>query len=229
MLFKHDVISNTRLNGKFNLIRFKSLDPAFSFKIGQFATIKVKDGVLRCYSFVSSPEELPFWEIFVDTTPGGPGTTYLKALKPGQCLETQAVGGHFTLNQKFKKFIFGATGCGIAPFLPMLKSLSEEKGAEIYVYWGLRDKADVALTKLFKSYSELNDNFHFEVVLSRPGGKWKGKTGHITEELLLSAIKIPNKNAAIYLSGSGGFVADVRNNLIKKEFPHGNIFHEACY
>lgn len=229
MPFKHEVISNKALNGKFNLIRFKSKSNAFFFKIGQFTVVKINSSVSRCYSFASTPKELPFWDIFVDITPGGPGTTYLKSLKPGGVIETLGASGQFGMEKNIKNYIFGATGCGIAPFLPMVEDLSKKRGIMIYVYWGLRDKGDIALANLLKSYSKVNKSFHFEIVLSKPDDKWKGKTGHVTSEILKTAKELPNKGAGIYLSGSKEFITDAYKLLVKRKFPSNKIYHEACY
>ena len=83
MFFKHDVVSNIKLNSKFNSIKFKSESKSFIFKTGQFVAVKVNKNIFRLYSIASEPEDLPYWNMFIDITPGGPGTTYLKSLKKG--------------------------------------------------------------------------------------------------------------------------------------------------
>lgn len=229
MLFQHEVISNKALNGKFNLIRFKSKSSGFSFKIGQFTVVKVNNSVFRCYSFASTPDELPCWDIFVDITPGGPGTTYLKSLKPGQVIETLPASGHLELNRKLKRFVFGATGCGIAPFLPMFKQLTGDKNNQIYLYWGLRSESDIALIKLLESYSKFNANFHFEIVLSKPSDYWKGKAGYVTEHILNLIDKLSTNDTGIFLSGSSKFTEEASSLLLKLKFSDEMIFKESCY
>lgn len=229
MLFRHEVVSNRKLNDKFNLIKFKSKSSGFSFKVGQFTTMKISDSVFRCYSFASVSEELPFWDIFVDITPGGPGSKYLETLKPGEIIETLGSSGQFTLKNGLKSYVFGATGCGIAPFLPMIEYLSKKEAISIYVYWGLRAEDEIALIDLLESHSKTNNNFHYDIVLSGPNKKWDGKKGHITEEILTRIEGGPFKNTGVYLSGSGEFITDARELLIKRKFPSDKIYHEACY
>jgi CDP-4-dehydro-6-deoxyglucose reductase, E3 len=229
MFFQHEVVSNKVLNEKFNLIRLRSKSAGFNFKIGQFTTVKIDPTTYRCYSIASLPEELPYWNIFVDITPGGPGTKYLKSLTPGQIIETLSVVGKFELNIKLKKCIFGAIGCGIAPFLPMIKKLSEDENNELYIYWGLRTEKDIALEKMLKQYSKSSKKIHFEVILSKPSNKWKGKKGHITNEILKIASDATNRNMGIYLSGSGEFILEAQNQLKKQKYPLNRIYHEACY
>ena len=229
MLFQHEVVSNTKLNDKFNLIQFKSKNGEFKFKLGQFTTMKINSKVFRCYSFASTPEELPYWNIFVDITPGGPGTAYLKFLRPGQIIETLSIGGQFKINKKLKKYIFGATGCGVAPFLPMIKKLNEDKNSEIYFFWGLRTEKDIVLIDTLKMYSKLNNKFHFEIVLSKPTSNWKGEKGHITDKIIDMVKKASHKNMGIYLSGSNKFIDDILKLLTNQKFPSEKIYHEACY
>lgn len=229
MVFRHEVISNKALNSKFNLIRFKSENNKFVYKIGQFVMVKIKDGIFRCYSVVGTPDELPFWEVFVDITPGGVGTTYLKSLRPGQSVETLSASGHFLLNDKLKNYVFGATGCGIAPFLPMVKKLVADKICNIYVYWGLRNENDIALNNLFESYSKFNKKFHFEIILSKPGCGWKGKTGHITNEMLKKTKELFDKDTGIYLSGGSKFIVEANKLLLKQQFSPHKIYQETCY
>lgn len=229
MLFRHEVISNTALNEKFILIKFKSFSSGFKFKVGQFTTIRINQTTFRCYSFASIPEDLPYWEILVDITPGGPGTTYLKSLKVGQSIESLPASGQFELNGKLKKIIFGATGCGMAPFLPMIKMLAKNKNNDVQIFWGLRTEKDVILEKMFNDYSKSNKNMHFEIILSKPSDKWKGKTGHITGEIIKTAKEFSNKNSGIYLSGSNEFISEVCDLLEEEKFPQNKIYHEACY
>ncbi len=229
MFSEHEVISNKVLNEKFNLIRFKAKSSNFSYKVGQFVTIKVKDNVFRCYSIASLPEELPLWDIFVDISPGGPGTTYLKSVKKGDVIETLSPRGNFLLNKKLNKHIFAATGCGIAPFLPMLKGLIKTKNKKIFLLWGLRFKKDIVLEDLLKSYAKANRNFSFKIILSQPEKDWKGETGHINNTISKIAKELSFVDTGIYLSGSGEFIKESQHLLLNDKFPLKRIFVEACY
>jgi len=228
MFIEHTLIQNKKLNDKFILLTFKSLSSQFTFKEGQFVTIKIADTIFRCYSIISSPNELPNWKMFVDITPGGPGTTYLKKLKKGEIIKTLEPRGALLMDIKPSRFIFGATGCGLAPFLSMLLPLNL-KNKEIYLYWGLRNREDIVFENLFKTYSKKYLNFHYEISLSNPDKKWRGLKGHVNNFILEKSKESDAKNTAVYLSGSGQFVDDVGDNLQKNKFRLKNIHHEACY
>lgn len=227
-LFQSTVISNKKLNEKFRLIRLKVTTHGFIFKTGQFIVLKVTESVFRSYSIASLPSELPYWNILVDITPGGPGTTYLRSLKKGDIIRTSSPKGQFLLSQKMGNYIFGATGCGLAPFLPMIKELST-KNKNIFLFWGLRYQQDITLTNLLKSYQKLNPHFNYKIVLSQPDAGWTGKKGHITPWLLKKALPLRDQGLNIYLSGSRQFIQETSDQLKRKRIPSKKIYFEACY
>jgi NAD(P)H-flavin reductase len=230
-LIKSVVIQNQKLNSKFHLLKFKVLAKKFAFVPGQFVTVKVKDNIFRSYSIFSLPSDLPFWEIFVDITPGGPGTTYLKNLKNGDTIKTSLPAGNFTPQKdKTDKLFFGATGCGLAPARPILENILQSNlAAKVHFYWGLRNKRDIALIPLLKSLEEKYPNFSYEIILSKPEVPWKGKTGHVTEYLLQNVNNDIKHKTSIYISGSGEFIKEALSELQKAKFPAEKTYFEACY
>jgi NAD(P)H-flavin reductase len=229
MFFQHEVISNKELNSKFNSIKLRSLDKSFSFSPGQFVLFRIKDNILRAYSIASTPEDLPKWEIFVDISPSGPGTTYLRMLKNGDTVKTLNPSGQFVLGQKGGNYIFAATGCGVAPFLSMIKEIIKNKENKVFLYWGLRFNKDIALKKVLDSYSKTDKNFTYEIVLSKPDPDWKGLTGHLINPLIAKAKLLGKGNYKIYLSGSREFVRETTEALEKEKFPARKIYFESCY
>lgn len=227
MLYKHKVVSNRRLNEKFHLIKLESLNKIFLFKEGQFVRVKVKKDISRSYSLASSSNKLPYWQIFVDITPGGPGTTYLKNLKKEDIIKTSPASGQFILSKKSETYIFGATGCGIAPLIPMIEKLLTEN-KKIFLFWGLRYKKDITL-ETFLNKCRLRGNFYPEIVLSRPESAWRGKEGYITSFILKRVKAFSSDKIAVYLSGSSEFIKETTYALTKERFPVKRIYLEACY
>ncbi|MEO4005766.1 PepSY domain-containing protein [Flavobacterium sp. CAU 1735] len=82
-------------------------------------------------------------QLSVKLYPGGLGSSYLYALKPGDTLQARIVGNeHFYFPKKAQNVIMISNGTGIAPFLGML---DENKGANCYLYCGFRGEASFAL------------------------------------------------------------------------------------
>lgn len=231
MFIQHKVISNKKLNKKFNLIRLRAKKKDFNFKPGQFITLKVTNSVFRCYSISSSADILPYWQMFVDITPGGPGTSLIKQLKKGDCIETSPPAGKFIYKKDgSKKIILAGTGCGIAPLFPILQeALENNRVNKILLLWGLRFKKDIVLENHLKQIAKNNAKFHYEIVLSRPERKWTGYTRHIQTHIVKNTKTLLSKKTSIYLSGSEKFVKESINGLKKTKPAPAQIYFEKCY
>lgn len=229
-LFKSTVIKNTPLNHKFHRVHLKLEGPSFTFKTGQFVALKVGENIFRSYSLHSTPDNLPLWEMFIDITPGGPGTTYLKNLKPGDIIKTTKPAGIFTLEKDANNFIFGATGCGIAPIKPMIEELvTNDQNSQVFLFWGLRYQEDIVLEKEWEVLQNKYPNFHLFISLSKPEDNWSGRTGHITGHILELAKDLPQGKISIYLCGNTGLIVDTREALKKINFPAEKINFEKYF
>lgn len=219
--FTSKVLSNLKLNEKFCHLTFQlESSSGFTFKPGQFVILKVKEKVFRDYSIFSLPEELPRWEILLDVTPNGSGCRFLSKLKKGDKVETSApLGTFFINNRKSESFILVATGCGFASTKSMAQGLLKNRKNKVCLLWGLRHQRDIFPHDIDK----------VEVVLSRPGKNWVGKTGHVTDHLGPLLQKFPIKRTEIYICGNGTMIADVSRLLQNYGVPSKNIHFEQYY
>lgn len=231
--YKSKVVSNQKLNYKFHLLRFQlqGNPDLFQFKAGQFVAVKVGRQTFRSYSVASSPNALPFWEIFVDTTPQGPGSCYLQSLKVGDLVEATGPKGVFTLEENPALYsLMVATGCGLASIRPMVKELLRQNPqSHIFLLWGLRFSKDIVLLDELKSWEEQYPNLRCELVLSKPEVKWSGKTGHVTQHLASIVKTLPPHQTHIYLCGNSSMIEDVNKTLKEVNFPLDQIFFERYY
>lgn len=221
------VIANKKLTDKFHHLRFELQGEPFAFRSGQFVVVKVGENLYRSYSVASTPQTLPHWEIVIDTSPDGPGSRYFGSLKEGEVVQTTTPRGIFTLEDDGAEcMVLGATGCGIASIKPMTEELLNKSGQEIYLLWGLRFEEDLFFIDLLESWKEKYPNFHYEVVLSKPGGGWSGKKGHITEHLEEYLKGQYPKKISVYLCGSGEMIKDVQDACERLQFPCDRIYFE---
>ena len=118
------------------LLRFERGD--FQFKAGQYITVGLKDALLhREYSIYSSETD-DYLEILVREVLDGDVSLQLKHCKPGQYIEVNGPYGFFQLDAGdilSKKFIFIASGTGIAPFHSFVTSY---KGINYTIIHGVR-------------------------------------------------------------------------------------------
>ena len=95
-----------------------------AFRPGQFISCLVPVGgerLVRPYSIASAPEDPEHLELLLDLVPGGPGSTYLFGLVPGDRVCFTGPWGTFVLDRApDAEAVFIAAGTGIAPIRPML-------------------------------------------------------------------------------------------------------------
>ncbi len=211
---KSTVKKNLKLNSKFHQILLETQDKKFKFQPGQYVVLKINNSTYRAYSIASSPSRLPLWEIILDVTPGGPGSTYLKNLKVGDIVQTfQPMGELYLRDDKSKNLIFIATGCGVASLKSMIDFLVKEHAPKnIYLLWGLRYKKDICLMKEIKNWN-LYPRFTYDITLSKPNKNYKGKRGHVDTHLKEIVKNFDLAKTSFYLCGSEEMIGDFQKNL----------------
>ncbi len=229
--YKSQVIENQKLNYKFRHLRFKLKDKGFSFKAGQFLIIKISESVFRPYSIASIPKNLPYWELLIDISPAGPGSQFLKKLKPGEIVETSSAKGNLTLkDDKSNNLIFVATGCGLASIKPIIEELLNRKSQKkIYLFWGLRYQKDIFYQKLLEKWKKEQSNFHYEIILSQPENGWPGKKGHVNKHALKLIKNLPLTKTSCYLCGNQKMIEELRLGLMRIGFPENKIYFEKYF
>lgn len=166
------------------------------FRAGQYIGVKVDiDGVKtgRAYSIVSSPNNLSYYEIAVkDLGADGFVSPYLcNEVKVGDRLEVTEPLGNFYYNRLFhgKNLVFIAGGCGVTPFISMLRHFYENHAPyNVHLIYGCLTEKDILFGEEMKRMSEERDNFSLTIVLSEPESSWTGTTGFITKDVIKSAV-----------------------------------------
>lgn len=229
--YQSKVLQNLKLTDKFRFIRLQVQDKVdFSFKAGQFVTIKVAENIYRSYSISSLSSLLPTWEMLIDISPQGPGTKYLGKLQVGDIIVSTSPRGIFYLQDNLTPGItMGATGCGIASIKPLIEELLiKNPRQKIDLFWGLRFSQDVFLKDQFDAWKKTYSNFNYQIILSRPDNTWSGLTGHITEHVV-KFVSEQKADTSIYICGNNDMITDVKDNLVKNNFPEEKIVSEKHY
>jgi CDP-4-dehydro-6-deoxyglucose reductase, E3 len=230
--FTADIARTTDLTHDVREIELRLVDPQeIHFTAGQFVSFRVRklDAtglVSRLYSIVSPPSERHIVLLLLNLVPGGPGSTYLFGLRPGDRTQFKGPAGAFQLRNDSRDVLFVATGTGIAPLRSMLLTLLEsETRRAITLYWGLRSPRDLYFQDFFSALQEQHDNFSFVTTLSRPDETWRGVGGRVTRlvEERVSSVA----NLVAYLCGNSGMIDDVSAILrTKGDCP---IYRELYY
>jgi CDP-4-dehydro-6-deoxyglucose reductase len=199
---------------------FEMVEPTeLRFRAGQFLSIGCGAGpdgepIRRSYSIASPSSDRTAFALVVKRIPGGAGSAFFASLTPGAEIEFTGPMGFFVLELSHRgDVVFGATGTGIAPVLPMLRELEgRPESGRILLYWGLRHADDRFYEEQLAALAARNPRLRWEVCLSRPPeGSAQGPHGRITAPILASASEL--HHPTYYLVGNGDMVKDLRRQL----------------
>jgi ferredoxin-NADP reductase len=216
-------------------LTFQTEDPNFTYKAGQFVTIKVpqpanKSIVMRSYSISSKPDTGKF-QLCIKLIEDGKGSTYLNSLKTGEEIEFLGPLGHFIFKTPpdHTTLLIG-TGAGLAP----LKSILEEQlplnpNQKFHLFFGVRLIKDLFYQEEFFALAQKHPNFSYTATLSRPESPdWVaqgGKEGRVTAHL--EKITPENlQNTQVYICGLKEMVLEVQKILQQKGLPKETISFE---
>ncbi len=209
-------------------LRFIDLD-CFEFEPGQSIAIEFTlegSQYIRPYSIASPPRRDNTLEICARYNPGGPGTRFLWALKPGTRFTITGPQGSFLLqSSRIRDCIFIAAGTGIAPLRSMLYAVLErEEEPRVTLLFGVRDQADCLYDEEFVALARRNKNFSYRTVLSRPSNGWAGLRGYVQHHV---EDAVNNRTALdVYVSGMTEMVEEVRQMLLDLGLDEKSIHYE---
>ncbi len=168
-------------------------DPSIRFRDGEFLMIGIMwddKPLLRAYS-VASPSHQDTLEFFSIKVPGGPLTSRLQYIKPGDELlvNSKAVGTLVCDNLKPGRTLYlMGTGTGVAPFLSVARGFEAYENYEkVVLLWGARTAAELPFVDYWdqlnedETYGELTQGkFMFYPTATREDYR---NTGRITDAM----------------------------------------------
>ena len=196
--------------------------PDFVFKAGQYIDLTLSGsrpgssgGLTHTFSIASSPFDE---EVVVTTRMRNTAFKQDLSLLPiGAGVRIEGPMGSFTLhNNTARSAVFLAGGIGIAPFLSMVSYATGEKlRHSIVLFYANRCLEDAAFMDALWKLERANPRFRLVPTLTRmanDGGGWKGKTGHISPEMLSRQLGIL-RGPIYYIAGPPTMVAATRRTL----------------
>jgi len=208
--------------------------PTISFKSGQYIQLRIppypgnKRIVYRAYSIASPPEENTMIELEVRRVQNGIGTTYIfDYLKKGDPVVFHGPHGDFFLRDNDKPIVMIAGGSGMAPIKSMLSDMRDRKiKRQIRYFFGAQSPADIFYADLMRSLEQALPDFKFipSVATTRPGEKWAGETGLVTEAVARRLEE--GFQGEAYLCGSPAMIDACVNILHQKKIADERIFYD---
>lgn len=224
------IVDRTETTKSFFLTIDKN-DP-FDFVPGQFITLDlpISDKRLdrwRSYSIANAPNGTHEIELVIVRVPHGKATGYLfDQIKVDSELRLKGPSGVFCLPKTLDKdLVFICTGTGVAPFRSMMQHIQNQKipHKNIHLVFGTRKESNILYPDEWKSISESNPFFHYDIALSRE--KYKGYQGYV-HELYMNSHPHPSDQKLFYLCGWQNMVDQAKGNLLNIGYEPSQIIEE---
>lgn len=218
------------------LLRFisaKPKKPLAPFRAGQYIGITVKiNNVItsRPYSIVSSPNQLAYYELGIRKKQGGYVSPYLfEYVEIGEIYEVTEPLGNLYYNPLFhgKDLVFIAGGCGITPFVSMLRNISEKAlPLKVSLIYGCLTEKDILFREELEDIQNRRSNIKIKFILSEPDSGWNGECGFITRDKILNEIR-SIKNKYYYVVGNRPMYEFIKAELRALGVPEHKMYYEA--
>jgi len=213
LTFQSKVVKRKDLNKDVVLLSLTA-PKEFSFKAGQFVTLKIeKEGEkkLKSYSILNSPSDKERIDLCIKIVDGGFASEIFRNVKEGDSFEVKGPFGHFFFNEEDEndEFWFLGGGTGVSPFCSMIKEyLPEMPDKRFTLIFSVKNKDELFLDKEFKELQNKFNNFTYILTLTRD--KWEGATGRVQEHLPKDL-----KNKTFYICGLKELVLETKELLLK--------------
>ena len=217
----------------FRFISVKPDKPLAPFRAGQYIGLSIEiNGVrtARPYSLVSSPNQLAYYELGIRKKSGGfVSPQVVDNAKVGDIFESTEPMGNLYYNPLFhgKNLVFIAGGCGITPFISLLREITEKMiSLNVWLVYGALTEKDILFREELEDIQSRRSNIKIKYVLSEPEPDWTGACGFITKEMISSDIgSIDDKY--YYVVGNRGMYGFIKEELKALGIPRHRIYFEA--
>ncbi|MGB0879613.1 MAG: 2Fe-2S iron-sulfur cluster-binding protein [Polaribacter sp.] len=211
----------------------KKLKPNFSFKAGQYITLKtVLNGeeIRRAYSICSSPKSGEL-KVAIKSVKNGTFSVYATTqLQKGDVIEISEPEGLFILEPKPNKNYIGfAAGSGITPILSMIKAVLEtEPSSNFTLIYGNKNDESVIFKSELEHLATTHSNFKLHTIFSRENVK-NALRGRIDKNVTNYFVKNMYKETffdAAFLCGPEEMIHEVSKTLQANKISKENIHFE---
>jgi naphthalene 1,2-dioxygenase ferredoxin reductase component len=155
----------------------------FAFSAGQYASVTFDGAPPRDFSMANRPDG-KLLEFHVRHMADGTTSQYVATrVKPGDKARVEGPFGTSYLREGHRGPILAiAGGSGLAPIKSIVEqALARKMPQPIYLYFGVRDEADLYLDAHFTALAAAHPALHFIPVLSGPGATTTRRTGLVHE------------------------------------------------
>jgi CDP-4-dehydro-6-deoxyglucose reductase len=205
-------------------------EPAdFTFEAGQWISVPFGPKNVRAWSMVSTPSRKGVITLSIDVAPGGIGSQWARALKPGDAVPFKGPTGGFVFNRADpRRAVFVAEEIGVVPVRSILTYLYETGYGRptALIYWA-RDPGWLVYDADFRSLARRYPGFSYLPVLREPPATWRGDKGEPAEAVdrLVHGID----RLIVYVCGGGETINRVRAALVAKGMDRKSVKWEKFW
>jgi len=217
-------------------LRFARTNNApFDFIAGQFINLHFEwegQEVQRSYSIASIHGQSTTIDITIAHVTGGKATQFLFHLQPGEKVAASGPFGRLILKEEQpQRYVFIATGTGVAPYRSMLnvldQCLAEHPNLEIVVLLGVRNPAECLYSDDFVTFSQTHPQFRFYACYSQEAPSELQSFEHKGRVLAqFDALNLLPERDVVYLCGNPMMIDDAFAYLKERGFDNGNVRRE---
>jgi glycine betaine catabolism B len=195
------------------------------FESGQYFLLRLAEGLVKPFSFSSSPSEVGYFE-FTTRMSASDFKSALSRLKSGDRVRVSGPNGRFTLRDAYKRVVFLAGGIGITPFHSMCKWATDRGlDCDIILFWGVKTIEDAFFRDDFKAMMGVNARLKSVYIPYQATPGWSGPSGFISEGVIRA--QAPDvEERAFYVCGPPKMVESMDAMLAKMKIAPEMIVKE---
>jgi len=191
--------------------------PEFRFDAGQWISVPLGPKSVRAYTVASAPSSgTKLITLCADVTPGGIGSKWFRALRPGDVVEFKGPTGGFVFERSDPRCpLFVAEEIGIVPVRSILWELFQTGLGRptILIYWA-RSPSWLTYDREFRRFAQRYPAFTYLPAIREGSGVWSGEKGELPELVNRTVSSVAGLVA--YVSGGGVMIKKVRELLMAK-------------
>jgi ferredoxin-NADP reductase len=193
----------------------------FTFTPGQFVLFHVplvgvpEDMQPRAYSIASSPNDTDLLFLIKIVEQGRAGRWLTTEVDIGTNFVFKGPFGNFTTDlTEDKKYIFIATGAGMAPYRAMWRSVEPENLPNLHVIFGVRDETYLFWMEELAELAKRAPGLRVDVVLSQGSSAWTGRKGHV-QDIVRKRLQSGASDTALFACGNPAMTKDVKTMAVE--------------
>ncbi len=223
------VTGRSDLTDALTFLEVRPDDGPAAFIPGQYFTLGVLAGeklVQRPYSVASSARRIAEgYELFIRLIPGGALTPLLFRMREGDRLSIRGPKGRFTLAPNDERtHLLVATGCGIAPFMSMLRTLRDDHATRrIVLLHGVSYARELAYRLFLEDLAaDPARACTYVPTVSRSSAPenaaWRGSVGRVETVLpmLWDELHLTARDTVAYVCGNPDMTAAIKGILTER-------------